>query len=54
MWSVKCVLTFVKIGREEKLHPVEIHVILKLNEERYSATKIAKTVNRRRKVDRVN
>ena len=33
-----------------KLNPAEIHAILKLNEEHYSVTKIAKIINRSRKV----
>ncbi|CAD1475991.1 unnamed protein product, partial [Heterotrigona itama] len=38
------------MGRGKRLNPTEIQVILKLNEQHCSVTKIAKTVNRSRKV----
>ena len=38
------------MDRGEKLYPTEVHAILKLNEERYSVTKIAKLINKSREV----
>ena len=38
------------MDRGEKLYPTEVHAILKLNEERYSVTKVAKLINKSRKV----
>lgn len=38
------------MDRGRKLNPVEMRAILKLNEEHYSATKIAKTIDKSRKV----
>ena len=34
--------------RGEKLYSAEVHAILKLNEERYSVTKVAKLINKSR------
>ena len=48
--SVKCALIFAKMGCERKLNLAEVPTTLKLNEEYYSMRKVAKTVNRSRKV----